>query len=86
MYSWIISGSIRNIYNFFLRIELRFRPDDPFCKPTHGEQVQTSNLLFKIIKTTKKNRITKKEEVTYQTKLEGVIRKTYRFLGRDLFG
>ncbi|XP_057370022.1 general transcription factor 3C polypeptide 5-like [Daphnia carinata] len=63
------------------KIELRFRPDDPFCKPTHGEQVQTSNLLFKIIKTTKKNRITKKEEVTYQTKLEGVIRKTYRFLG-----
>lgn len=66
---------------YVFRIELRFRPDDPFCKPTHGEQIQTSNLLFKIVKTTRKNRLTQKEEITYHTKLEGVIRKTYKFLG-----
>ncbi|EFX88540.1 hypothetical protein DAPPUDRAFT_310750 [Daphnia pulex] len=63
------------------KIELRFRPDDPFCKPTHGEQIQTSNLLFKIVKKTRKNRLTQKEEITYHTELEGVIRKTYKFLG-----
>jgi general transcription factor 3C polypeptide 5 (transcription factor C subunit 1) len=62
---------------------LRFRPDDPFCKPTHGEQIQTSNLLFKIVKKTRKNRLTQKEEITYHTELEGVIRKTYKFLGKN---
>lgn len=65
----------------FIRIELRFRPNDPFCKPTHGEQTATSNLLIRLVKKTRRNKITNEEQVSYETKLEGVITKTYRFLG-----
>jgi hypothetical protein len=41
----------------------------------------THNLLVKIVKKTRKNRLTQKEEITYHTQLEGVIKKTYKFLG-----
>ena len=67
-----------------VRIELRFRPDDPFCKPTHGEQTQTANLLLKVVRKTRRNLTTKEEEITYHVELEGVVQKTYKFLGKKV--
>lgn len=36
------------------RLELKFRPDDPYCKTVHGDRFNTTNLLLKVIKRTKK--------------------------------
>lgn len=63
------------------KIELRFRPDDPYCKCTHGEQQSTSNLLMKVIKKIRRNKRTNEEHVTYEIELKGVVNKTYKFLG-----
>jgi len=30
------------------RLELRFRPDDPHCKPTCGERVPTTSYLLRV--------------------------------------
>lgn len=38
------------------RMELRFRPEDPYCKPTCGTRSQSSNLLVRV----KRVRVTKK--------------------------
>ncbi len=40
-----------------------------------------SNLLIKITKKVRKNKRTQEEEVSYQTELEGVVNKTYKFQG-----
>lgn len=64
-------------------MELRFRPDDPYCKCTHGERLPTSNLLMKVIKKTRRNKRTNEEQVTYDIELKGVVNKTYNFLGNN---
>jgi len=63
------------------KIELRFRPKDPFCKPAYGERLQTSNLLIKVVKKTRRNKQTLVEDVRYEIQVEGVIVSTYRFAG-----
>merc|ERR1712071_172725 len=63
------------------KIELRFRPADPFCKPTYGERLQTSNLLIKVVKRTIRNKKTLAEEISYEIHVEGVIVSTYKFTG-----
>jgi len=70
------------VFNRFFyqhRIELRFRPDDPFCKPAHGERIQTSNLLLKVVKKTRRNKKTNETTSSYHVRVEGVIGTTYRF-------
>ena len=63
------------------RIELRFRPDDPFCKPAHGERIPTANILLRVTRTTRRNKRTQEASVSCSMKVVGVIRTTYKFMG-----
>ncbi|KAI9249127.1 RNA polymerase III transcription factor IIIC subunit-domain-containing protein [Phascolomyces articulosus] len=58
-------------------IELRQRPEDPFCHPIAGDVLPSSSLLLKVTKRKKKNQ--PDEEATFKTEALGTISKTCRF-------
>src|SRR5438034_299258 len=70
-------------------MELRFRPDDPFCHPINGDVIPTSNLLLKVTRRKKKQnknvsrekeeKANAKEDVKFD--ILGIISKTCRFRG-----
>ncbi|CAG8505265.1 19403_t:CDS:10 [Rhizophagus irregularis] len=69
-------------------MELRFRPDDPFCHPINGDVIPTSNLLLKVTRRKKKqNKTVNHEEEKTSVKddvnfdILGIISKTCRFRG-----
>jgi general transcription factor 3C polypeptide 5 (transcription factor C subunit 1) len=69
-------------------MELRFRPDDPFCHPINGDVIPTSNLLLKMTRRKKKqkknvNHEEEKANIKEDVKFDilGIISKTCRFRG-----
>ncbi|GLV42415.1 lethal (2) 37Cd [Carabus blaptoides fortunei] len=70
------------------RVELRFRPDDLYCKPTCGDRNFTTALLIKV-KVKRKSRdpstpcsskdADKPQTVTYTTSVIGVVDTIYKF-------
>ncbi|XP_037083418.1 general transcription factor 3C polypeptide 5-like [Pollicipes pollicipes] len=58
------------------RMELRFRPDDVFCKPTCTEPKDTQGLLLRVKCRRKKNST---EPPVFSTELLGVLGSTFRF-------
>jgi len=71
-------------------MELRFRPDDPFCHPINGDVIPTSNLLLKVTRYKKKRQNNnmncenkEKSNVQEDVKFDilGIISKTCRFRG-----
>ncbi|XP_008322864.1 general transcription factor 3C polypeptide 5 [Cynoglossus semilaevis] len=60
------------------RIELRFRPQDPFCHPLCGNRFPSANLLLRV-----RRRVGKKDpkDVEIHMDLLGVITTTYKFQG-----
>ncbi|XP_019959781.1 general transcription factor 3C polypeptide 5 [Paralichthys olivaceus] len=60
------------------RLELRYRPQDPFCHPLCGNRFSSSNLLLRV-----RRRVRKKDpkDVQIQMDLLGVIGTTYKFQG-----
>ncbi|GFR03528.1 general transcription factor 3C polypeptide 5 [Trichonephila clavata] len=67
------------------RLELKFRPDDPFCKCIHGDRFNTTNLVMKVIKKTKRKSKNcelppeSKPEVKFKIEFLGVANTTYKF-------
>lgn len=60
-------------------IELRFRPNDPYCHPVFGDRVTTSNLLLKV--KCKRKRSDPSQITNFSTEIVGSIPTTYRFQG-----
>uniref|UniRef100_A0A667XZJ5 Ral transcription factor IIIC subunit 5 n=1 Tax=Myripristis murdjan TaxID=586833 RepID=A0A667XZJ5_9TELE len=60
------------------RLELRFRPQDPFCHPLCGNRFPASNLLLRV-----RRRVRKKDPKDAQIHMEilGIIGTTYKFQG-----
>ncbi|AWP14972.1 putative general transcription factor 3C polypeptide 5 [Scophthalmus maximus] len=60
------------------RLELRFRPRDPFCHPLCGNRFPSSNLLLRV-----RRRVRKKDPVDAEIQMDllGVIGTTYKFQG-----
>ncbi|XP_064458696.1 general transcription factor 3C polypeptide 5-like [Ornithodoros turicata] len=56
------------------RLEVKFRPDDPYSKSAYANRYQTSCLLLKV----KKN---KSEKEPYAVSIEGTINTVYKFRG-----
>ncbi|KAG8201820.1 hypothetical protein JTE90_027300 [Oedothorax gibbosus] len=66
------------------RLELKFRPDDPYCKCAHGDRFNSTNLLIKVVKRTKKKKykngeIVPEPEVQLSVELLGVACTSYKF-------
>ena len=59
-------------------VNLRFRPNDPFCHPIIGDFVPTNNLLIKLIKTVKLDE-NGNEFIETTHEIMGKIIKTCRF-------
>ncbi|XP_061655073.1 general transcription factor 3C polypeptide 5 [Phyllopteryx taeniolatus] len=61
-----------------LRLELRFRPQDPFCHSLCGNRFSSSNLLLRV-----KRRVRKRDSKVADINMEilGVIGTTYKFQG-----
>lgn len=69
-------------------MELRFRPNDIYCKPTCGDKILTTSLLLKI-KVKKKFRepdapcssktADSPQSITFTTSIIGVVDSVYKF-------
>ncbi|KAG5351267.1 hypothetical protein C0989_007207 [Termitomyces sp. Mn162] len=60
-------------------IELKLRPEQPFAHPVPGDVVPTNNILLKIVKKRRKNRLEDGAIGEYTAEAIGVIPKTARF-------
>lgn len=73
------------------RLELKFRPEDPYCKSIHGDRFNATNLLLKVVKRTKKRKSESKsasaqmceksleENVDYKVEMLGIACTSYKF-------
>jgi len=61
------------------RLELRFRTDDVYCKPTCGERHQCSSFVIKVERKKLKPGIVDKPEYIHTTKLVGLVTSCFRF-------
>jgi len=62
------------------RMELRFRPEDVFCKPTCGEKHSGSSFLVKVKrKKLKPGKDTSKPAIKHTVEVEGAVTDCYRF-------
>ncbi|KAG6832979.1 hypothetical protein H0H92_004863 [Tricholoma furcatifolium] len=60
-------------------IELRLRPNQPFAHPVPGDVVSTNNILLKVVRKRRKNRLEDGAIGEYTAEAIGVIPKTARF-------
>ncbi|TRY95146.1 hypothetical protein DNTS_003854 [Danionella cerebrum] len=60
------------------RLELRFRPGDPFCYPAYGNRYSSTNLLLRVRRRTRK---ANPAETQISTEIVGIIGTTYKFQG-----
>lgn len=76
------------------RVELRFRPDDIYCKPTCGDRSQTFSLLLKVkVKKALRNPnapCSSKDPdsvktITFTTSVIGVVDTIYKFGSKFLY-
>ncbi|XP_061590438.1 general transcription factor 3C polypeptide 5 [Cololabis saira] len=60
------------------RLELRFRPEDPFCHSACGNRLPSSNILLRV-----RRRVRKKDpnDTEIQMEMVGIIGTTYKFQG-----
>ncbi|XP_002738728.1 general transcription factor 3C polypeptide 5-like [Saccoglossus kowalevskii] len=66
------------------RLELRFRPDDPYCHPACGNRYATTSVLLKVTKRTRKPKAGQTDsavETQYKSEILGSVDTTYRFQG-----
>ena len=67
------------------RLELYFRPKDPYCHPVCANRFSTSSLLLRIRKRTRRRRGVLGDEahpqVTFNLEIIGIISTIYKFQG-----
>ncbi|XP_023324634.1 general transcription factor 3C polypeptide 5 [Eurytemora carolleeae] len=61
------------------RLELRFRSEDVYCKPTCGERHQCSSFVVKVKRKKLKKGVKDKPEYIHETKLVGLVDSCFRF-------
>ena len=62
------------------RLELSFRPEDPYCHAVCADRYSTSNLLLRVKQRKKKRRQGSDEppEVTYEQEILGIVGNTFK--------
>ena len=75
--------SIQACYEGHSRLEVRYRSDDLFCKPTVGRMKKASDLVLKIKRRRVKEIIDEVEETVweYTAELVGIIETRFEFTG-----
>ncbi|XP_012685532.2 general transcription factor 3C polypeptide 5 [Clupea harengus] len=58
------------------RLELRYRPKDPYCHPVYGNRYPSTNLLLRIRRRVRKGN---SQDVQISMEILGVIETTYKF-------
>jgi len=61
------------------RLELRFRTEDVYCKPTCGERSQSSSFVVKVQRRRLKPGVKNKPEFIHTTNLVGLVSSCFRF-------
>ncbi|XP_055516216.1 general transcription factor 3C polypeptide 5 [Leucoraja erinacea] len=74
------------------RLELHFRPKDPYCHPVCGNRFPSTSMLLRVKRKKKKIRAEAppkegecEEEIKYEMEILGVIGTTYKFQGMSDF-
>ncbi|XP_005346246.1 general transcription factor 3C polypeptide 5 isoform X1 [Microtus ochrogaster] len=71
------------------RLELYFRPKDPYCHPVCANRFSTSSMLLRIRKRTRRRRVAPGAEtqpqVTFDLEILGIISTIYKFQGMSDF-
>ncbi|XP_075572073.1 general transcription factor 3C polypeptide 5-like [Pelecanus crispus] len=70
------------------RLELYFRPKDPYCHPVCANRFPTSTVLLRVKRRTKKTKQLGTEEemqpeVQFEMEIVGTVTTVYKFQGRD---
>ncbi len=60
-------------------MELRFRPQDPYCHSIYGERTDTAKLLMKVV--CKRKRSDPNQVTNFAAEIVGIIPTTYKFQG-----
>lgn len=60
------------------RLELRFRPDDVYCKPACGDKHQISAVLLKV-RVRRKKKLTGDDTVTTEASVIGKVNSVFKF-------
>jgi general transcription factor 3C polypeptide 5 (transcription factor C subunit 1) len=67
------------------RLELYFRPKDPYCHPVCANRFSTSSLLLRIKKRTRRRKgelgAEANPEVTFDMEILGIVSTIYKFQG-----
>lgn len=66
------------MYTITEKLELRFRPDDPYCKPTSGERSPCTGLLLKV-KIVKKRKKSGNQTVDIVPQVLGKVTSWFQF-------
>ncbi|XP_026543084.1 general transcription factor 3C polypeptide 5 [Notechis scutatus] len=70
------------------RLELYFRPKDPYCHPVCANRFPTSSMLLKVKKKTRRKGTEEgslEEEIKFEVEILGVISTVYKFQGMSDF-
>ncbi|KAJ6652228.1 hypothetical protein lerEdw1_012952 [Lerista edwardsae] len=70
------------------RLELYFRPRDPYCHPLCANRFPTSSMLLKVKKRTRRKRAEAggcEEEVKFEVEVLGIVSSVYKFQGMSDF-
>ncbi|GAB1606986.1 general transcription factor 3C polypeptide 5-like [Argonauta hians] len=62
------------------RLELRWRPTDPYCKSSYGDSSNTNNLMFRF-KRRKRKKLDGSYDYEHKVEIMGVVKVTFRFQG-----
>ncbi|CAI9738629.1 Hypothetical predicted protein [Octopus vulgaris] len=62
------------------RLELRWRPADPYCKSSYGDSSNTNNLLFRF-KRRKRKKLDGSYDYEHKVEILGIVKVTFRFQG-----
>ncbi|XP_042336368.1 general transcription factor 3C polypeptide 5 [Sceloporus undulatus] len=70
------------------RLELYFRPKDPYCHPVCANRFPTSSMMFKVKKKTRRRQTGAgdwEEEIKFDVEILGIVTTVYKFQGMSDF-
>lgn len=67
------------------RLELYFRPKDPYCHPVCANRLSASSLLLRVRRRTRRRGAGAQPEITFDMEIVGIVPTVYKFQGMSDF-